>query len=835
MISETAKSYITIGIDLGTTNSAICVSDNDSYTIVKNSFQLDYTPSVFGIDESGKTLVGKRAYDKRASCSNVDDAQNYVSETKRLMGTAKRIRIPRSNKEYLPEEIAAEILKSLRADALRKYPENPANAAVITVPAYFETLQCEATKRAGNLAGFQHVVLLQEPIAAALSYGFSKDEDANWLVYDLGGGTFDIALIQSKERSFSVRQHNGDNFLGGKDFDARIVERIFIPKLKSEFDLYDLDASNPKYSFMLTKLKYIAEETKIFLSTASSVPVELDDLGEDGSGREIYLTFDVTVEEFESVVSDLVDKTVNLVNATIEESGIDRAKISSIVLVGGPTQLPFIRRRLEESTGIHVDASVDPLTVVAKGAAIFGKSQRLPEELLETDREYRPDEVSLNLQYDAITSDAETLVVGKFDVSGGGYSVQIQSSDKQYIGDWISLKNGKFFVDLPLQKNKTTTFQINLIDSMQKPVPTFPSRFDITQGMSISSAPIPRNIGVVYSKMQMSGGLGYKEECQVYFKAGSTLPLKHTENFKTLREVRLGASNELPIKVYEGDSANIDFNRILTTLCIDGSKLPYSLPEGSDIEITISINESREFEVEAYIPDMDISIDARVDSYEQEITDKQIDERISDLRNAYAENRGYLSRDRQQAIERKIEEIEADSSSKSSDEDKRNLILRDSNEVLMELEQVSERSAYERLAAEAGERISAIRNVLANMDIDSSMNIEAQLNALENDVEEFSKQQNRIGLERCVEKLTQLFIAIATQTIEFWIVQFDMLSSQADEAFDYSRFMNLRREGIMAANNDDVNALRRVCSEMWELLPHQAGETFDSSISGVTK
>lgn len=830
-----SKSYVTIGIDLGTTNSAICVSADDGYEIVKNSFQFDYTPSVFGIDKSGKYLVGKRAYDKLANSSSLEESQNYKAETKRLMGTATRISFPRCDKEFMPEEIAAEILKSLRADALRKCPDLFAKAAVITVPAYFETLQCEATKRAGNLAGFEHVALLQEPIAAALTYGFSNDEDANWLVYDLGGGTFDIALIQSKDKAFSVRQHNGDNFLGGKDFDARIVERVFIPRLKAEFSLPYLEPDNPRYSFLLTKLKYIAEESKIFLSKESSITVELDDLGEDDQGREIYTSFEMTIDELEEAVADLVEKTVRLVNDTIDASGIEKTKISTIVLVGGPTQLPFIRRRLEESTGIHVDSSVDPLTVVAKGAAIYGKSQKLPLSLLEANRVASANEISLNLQYDSITSDDETLVVGKFDVPEDGYSVQIQSTDSQYIGDRIPLRQGKFFETLPLRKGATTAFQIFLLDKDQNPVPTFPDHFEITQGISISSAPIPRNIGVVYSKMQLSGGLGYKEQCQVYFKAGSTLPLKHTETFKTLREVRLGTANELPIKVYEGDSANIDFNRILTTLSIDGNALPYSLPEGSDIEITISINESREFEVEAYIPDMDISIDARVATYEEEITDEQINEKINSLRSAYSENRDYLQWERREEIEQRIESIESSFSSRAADEDKRNLIIRESNDVLKELERVDEESAVERYVADARDQIQAIREVLPNLSLENSRSLSAQLSTIESEVDGYRRSGNRLGLERSLEKLQQLFFAIATQTVDFWALNFDMLSSQASEASDYYRFQDLRQQGVRARNAGDVNALRSVCSEMWGLLPHQVGESFDSTLSGVTK
>jgi molecular chaperone DnaK len=830
------ESYITIGIDLGTTNSAICVSKNNEYEIIKNSYQTDYTPSVFGIDRSGNYLVGKRAYDKLYNSNSADEIKNYKAEVKRLMGTASKVIFPRAvGKEFLPEEVSAEILKSLRADVLKKYSTMQANAAVITVPSYFETLQCEATKRAGQLAGFAYVVLLQEPIAAALSYGLKINEDKNWLVYDLGGGTFDIALVQSKEGVLSVREHKGDNFLGGKDFDARIVEKIFIPRLKEQYALTDLSSESSKYSYMLTKLKYIAEETKIFLSKSNTINVELDELGQDNNGQDIYLTFSLTVDDLEDVVSDLVNKTITLVNDTISKSGIDKATISNIVLVGGPTQLPFIRKRLESAIGISVDTSVDPLTVVSHGAAIFGKSQKIPNELLRATHETDDDAIALNLQYDAVTSDTETMVVGKFDIDGDGYYVQIQSQDNQYIGDRIHLKDGKFFETLPLPKDKTTTFDIYLIDSLQNPVTIFPNRFDITQGMSASGAPIPRNIGVVYSRIQLVGGIDYKEFCEVYFKAGSTLPLKHTENFKTIRPVKKGISNDLQIKVYEGDSANIELNRILTTLEIDGSSIPFDLSEGSDIEITISINESREFAVEAYIPEFDKSLNARVAKYEEEISATQVKEKIEKIKKVYSENKGFLDNEKRESLESKIEELHAASSSESLNEEKKNQLVEQSNDVLEQLEKMDEKVSSAHKVDEIGEQIANIRNLLNHMSTDNISEVAKQVDKIEVKANVYAGDNDIVGLEECSDRLQQLLIGLLTQNIEFWIMQLQTIGEKADVASDYEKFNALKQQGINAANRNDISMLQQICHEMVELLPQHEHDNFTSNISGVTK
>lgn len=207
---------IQIGIDLGTTNSSIAVNNKGKIEIIKNADRDEYTPSVFGIDKAKNKVVGRRAYEKLFQFSSEEDSKNYIAEVKRLMGTSEGYFFERLKKELTPEEISAEILKYLKESLLKTYPDFPTTAAVITIPAYFSTLQAEATKRAGNLAGFDYAVLLQEPIAAAMAYGFINSENDNWLVYDLGGGTFDVALISSKDGVLSVKGHSGDNFWVGK-------------------------------------------------------------------------------------------------------------------------------------------------------------------------------------------------------------------------------------------------------------------------------------------------------------------------------------------------------------------------------------------------------------------------------------------------------------------------------------------------------------------------------------------------------------------------------------------------------------------------------------------
>ncbi|MFH1863171.1 MAG: Hsp70 family protein, partial [bacterium] len=480
---------IKIGIDLGTTNSEVAVSKGGTVEIVKNIFGDEYTPSVFGVDKAGNKVVGKKAYERLFKDSSPEEFKNNKAEVKRLMGTSDTVHFERLGKDMTAEEISAEILKSLKEDVVRKHPGFDTRAAVITIPAYFSALQAEATKRAGTLAGFEHVVLLQEPIAAAISYGFMNAKDENWLVYDLGGGTFDVALISSKEGSLSVLGQNGDNFLGGKDFDNLIVDKVIVPKLLEGFNLSDFDRNNPEYRSVFAKLKYYAEQAKVYLSQYDSYTIEVENIGTDTDGKEIYTTVEISRSEFEELIRPLVDRTINLASKTIVESGIKPASVHKVILVGGPTQIPYIRQRLEQKLQIEIDTSADPLTAVARGACIFATSQRIPQELSSKDKPAEAGTKTLTLYYDSLTSEDEESVSGvvnELKDSDEEYYIQIQSDSGHYGGTKLKLNKGKFFDTVTIEPQKENLFWIYLFDKQGNAVPMDPDSFSITHGLSVS-------------------------------------------------------------------------------------------------------------------------------------------------------------------------------------------------------------------------------------------------------------------------------------------------------------------------------------------------------------
>ncbi|MCA9346838.1 Hsp70 family protein, partial [Candidatus Saccharibacteria bacterium] len=493
------NSVIKIGIDLGTTNSEIAINNGSNVEIIKNALQDEYTPSVFGVDKAGNKVVGRKAYDKLYKSSSEEEFKNNRAEIKRLMGTGETVHFDRLGSDLTPEEVSAEILKSLKEDATRKYPELQTTAAVITVPAYFSSLQAEATKRAGQIAGFSYVVLLQEPIAAAMAYGFDNAENQNWLVYDLGGGTFDVALISSKDGILNVLGHSGDNFLGGKDFDWKVVDEVIKPAILEKYKFKGFDRSSDKYRSIFARLKAIAEAAKIELSQYDKVTLEVEDIGKDDDGNEVYISINLARKDFEELIKPQVDKTVDLAKKTLKDSGVPSSSISKIVLVGGPTQIPFIRETLEKEFKLKIDNSIDPLTVVARGACIFGLSQRVPQEILMDSRDIDDSEKKVTLFYESMTSEDEQTVTGKIEElsdAESDYFIQIQSDSGLYTSSKIKLRNGKFFDTVAIDKGTTNIYWLYLFDDNGNTVPLFPESFSITHGLSVSGAPIPHEIGV---------------------------------------------------------------------------------------------------------------------------------------------------------------------------------------------------------------------------------------------------------------------------------------------------------------------------------------------------
>lgn len=344
-----------IGLDLGTTNSSVSVIERDGPMIVPNNIGERLTPSVVGFSKSGEILVGKKA--KRGAVMNVG---RTVFSIKRHMGTNYRATI--EGKEYTPQEISAMILQKLKQDSEEYFGEE-IDQAIITVPAYFTDAQRQATKDAGEIAGLKVRRIIDEPTAAALAYGLDKQQDQIILVYDLGGGTFDVSIIEVMSGVFQVLAIQGNTHLGGDDFDKRIMDHIIEEfKKSSGVDLRE----DP---IAMQRLKEAAEEAKIELSELKETHILVEAISMTDKGP---LTLDTTLtrQTFEELIGDLVKMTVAPIEQAIEDAAIKKEQINTVLLVGGSTRMPIVQRLVKDKLGKPLHRDISPEEVVALGAAV---------------------------------------------------------------------------------------------------------------------------------------------------------------------------------------------------------------------------------------------------------------------------------------------------------------------------------------------------------------------------------------------------------------------------------------------------------------------------------
>ena len=346
-----------IGIDLGTTNSCVAVMEGGEAVVIPNAEGGRTTPSVVGFSKNGERLVGQVA--KRQAVTN---PENTIISIKREMGNSTKVQI--EDKSYSPQEISAMILQKLKADA-ESYLGEPVTHAVITVPAYFNDAQRQATKDAGKIAGLEVQRIINEPTAAALAYGLDKDNDQKVMVYDLGGGTFDVSILELGDGIFEVLATAGNNRLGGDDFDQRIID--FLAAEFQKENGIDLKADK----MALQRLKEAAEKAKIELSGVTSTNINLPFITADATGPK-HLDMNLTRAKFDELTADLVAATIEPTRKAMADAGLSASDIDKVLLVGGSSRIPAVQEAVKNITGKEPHKGINPDECVASGAAIQG-------------------------------------------------------------------------------------------------------------------------------------------------------------------------------------------------------------------------------------------------------------------------------------------------------------------------------------------------------------------------------------------------------------------------------------------------------------------------------
>ncbi|PWR01007.1 Hsp70 family protein [Meridianimarinicoccus roseus] len=538
-----------LGIDLGTSNSAVVGHIDGATRLFKTSDGTDVLPSVIYLDKRGHRFIGKSAYDRLLSAP-----QNVAQGFKRSMGTKNPISF--AGQTWTPVECSAEIIKALVGQAMTEAGNQEVEGVVITTPAAFNQMQSEDTIAAARLAGLEKVSLLQEPVAAALAaIAHSKQKDGVFLVYDLGGGTFDLALVMSTAGVVNVIAHEGINMLGGRDFDRTIFDSIVRPWLTQTFNLPADFQRNDKYNHLADVCRHAAEKAKIQLSassTASIFATEDEVRATDEDGEEIYISIDLTRQQMTNLIKDRIDDSIALCRKIITANGYKNDDISKIVPIGGPSKMPIIRDMLEAGLAIEVESGLDPMTAVATGAAIFAESREWTGESSTQksgkQREAVTGSVSLALAFSSRVPSETTKVRLKpaLDMPTG-HEVEILDEEGSSTGR-IPI-DGPLSINVNVRKNGENRFKVTVFDQQGKAVEDASREIVITRAeASAASVPMTYTLAV---KIQ-HGFVGYeRNKLEVLVKKGTALPAQGKQTFRTGKTLVGGEDDFIAVEFYE--------------------------------------------------------------------------------------------------------------------------------------------------------------------------------------------------------------------------------------------------------------------------------------------
>lgn len=600
-----SNNYLSIGIDHGTTNSSIAVMEHHGPRVIKVNVVDEIMPSAVYINARGRTSVGRPAY--QAMMTNKPEEGEGYTGYKLRIGQGDRYEFPNGKFMTAPQlggMVIGELLKAYQEDS-----GVAPNSAVITMPAKFEDSACEGTREAARAAGLKFFPLLQEPVAAAMAYGFtSTDKSGQWMIFDLGGGTLDISLLVVREGRMVVPEegHTGDNRLGGRKFDRELMD-FALGELRKQYALEGFTESNRSFRQAWGVLSIACEQAKIQLSTRADAVIQVDNvLCRDERGKEVKVEIPIARARYEKMIAADVDKAIHLAKTLLATNRLQARDLTRIILVGGPTKTPSIQRALSEGLGLEISPSVDPMTAVALGAAIHATTVELPEEL-------RPSvqgaelggAVRLTLKFERTPKTPVCAVFGAIESPGmrpNTLQVQIRRSDGWSTGRLPVGEDGLFEAEAKLLdegRPQCSLFTTEVLDPSGKILAT-------TQELQVWYPIAEGNARLANSLLIAVQGNRTTE----LVRKGVELPAKGRQPFETLTAIRRGSKEDcLQINVLEGvtdlfgnENERADLSAHVAKLLIPGDQLEGDLPQGAEIQVTLIQDASRHTECIAYIP-----------------------------------------------------------------------------------------------------------------------------------------------------------------------------------------------------------------------------------------
>lgn len=829
------RQTVDFGIDLGTTNSEIAVLEGTTQRVIRTNENAEYTPSAVSFDKKGTLRVGERAKSQQTSDDEMEQSDIRL-RFKLQMGHPEPLEAFKVNgKQMTPEELSAEVLKKLRAD-VQRWDGEEITAAVISVPAIFELPHSSATNRAAMLAGLSFSPLVQEPVAAALSYGFQTTSDrVFWMVYDFGGGTFDAAILQVRDEQIQVVNHGGDIHLGGGLIDSGIADQLLTPVVVKEFGL---SRDDRLWKTIRPKLKYYAEPAKIRLSVEDKTDIDITSLFLKG-GKGMPFEYELKRSDVERLAEPLIERSINLCRSVLEEARLSSSDIEKLILVGGPTLMPLFRDMLTQKLGIALEFRVNPLTVVACGAAIFAGTQIIPE----ASRRHVPlpaGYFKLELDYKPIGDETEPTIGGRVTApqrqSLQGYTIEFVESKTAWRSGKLDIgTSGTFVSKVYADRGRRNEFLIELRDASGNLCQTVPDRFFYTIGITISAQTLVNNIGI---------GLANGDVLWLLEK-GTPLPAKKRDtDLHTTEALKSGDSGTiLRIPVVEGKNKRADRNMLIGWLEVTGKSIRCDVPAGSPIEVTLVVDESRIAQVIAYVPRLD-------EEFPQVLDPKfsQINEQI--LIDHSEKAKTHLEKVREQArlvcsaraddLLQKIENEQLirqiDMTLMSTQQDKQEALdtcQRRRIELDARLDEIEELIAWPVLIAEADTQIEGGRDIVQKYG--DSQDI-ADFSRLTEETRKAIASKNADSVRQKTRNLTQLVMQVLMKLQGWWLGQLEHLETEyKGNMSNQAEAERLFAQGHRAITNQDFESLKTAVRQLWGLLPDEMVEQLRGYRSTVIK
>lgn len=811
---------IHIGIDLGTSNSTIASFDGEAVSVIPNSLGENLTPSIVRIDRRGNFLVGRQA----AGYLETDPA-NTRAEFKRLMGTEVATVFSSSGLSLLAEELSARVIMSLLSDASDALGFTP-RAAVISTPALFELPQNHATMRAGRIAGLEEVLLIQEPVASAISAGWREDTPGLWLIFDLGGGTLDISLLETREGMLRVMDHSGDNFLGGKDFD-NILADWALDRLRQEYDLPELKSSPERKAY--TKLKNACEQAKIQLSRAQKSSIVIPELCFDRSGNPVELDLEITRAEFEKLIAPLADRALSVCLSVTEHCKVSPDEIGRVVFVGGPTMTPYIRTRIGEAFGGRIAAGIDPMTAVVRGAALYAATAGLNAKPAKAGA-HPLKGMAVRIEHTPVTSDLKPFVVGRFFPAPEEQlpaSVRLRREDGFTSPDAAVAKEGSFVLQASLEGYCRNVFTLLATDSAGREIALATPEFAIIHGLSVADPPLSRSVGVALAD----------DSVHVYFKKGTALPARKTFVHKTAKGISAGSGESaLSIPIVQGEFHRAHRNCLIGSLDIDSAGR--DLPVGSRIEVTLTLDRSGQMHARADIPSAGKTFDniihiliptASIETLEEAL--KTAESRAGNaLKQVFRAGDARCARNLNQVPALLFEAKRSLEAARGGDHDAGQRLRRLILEVEGTLDSVDQALEWPELVDEANKRIEDAVYWVSARGSASEQNL---LDLAITEARSAIDSGNALELDRRVKTIRNLTNAAYIRDPRSPFLTFDWYTENIASATDIPRASELLDQGREYYRQGDADALKNINSKLHTFFPGTEEERKLSFESGV--